>query len=163
MEIRSTMVEELVNCKWLQYCGEQQNVQYDFDVLFQKDHTKAIKTIISTDWENICLEERGNITAYLAINNKKEYNKNWNQLVKKVKLEVLPQIVEKIKEGICIKSLPESIIDDLKFNLITILISDIFSDYYSSEFYHQLYQIYISGHLPCGWDGEFPSGRIIVF
>ncbi|MFV0243254.1 MAG: hypothetical protein ACK5H4_24860, partial [Lacrimispora sphenoides] len=80
MEIRSTMVEELVNCKWLQYCGEQQNVQYDFDVLFQKDHTKAIKTIISTDWENICLEERGNITAFLAINNKEEYNKNWNQL-----------------------------------------------------------------------------------
>jgi len=73
------------------------------------------------------------------------------------------KICKKIQEGISIKSLPESIIDDIKFNLITILMSDLFSDYYNSEFYRQLYQIYISGHLPCGWEGKYPSGRMIVF
>lgn len=163
LKIRNTMVEELVNCKWLQYCGEQQNAKYDFDILLQMDRTKAIKTLISTDWKNICLEERGNITAYLSIHNKEEYNKNWNQFTRKIKLEILPQIIEKIQESISKKNLPESIIDDIKFNLTTILISDVFSDYYRSEFFQQLYQIYISGHLPCGWDGEYPNGNIVVF
>lgn len=157
------MVEELMNCKWLQHCGEEQNAQYDFEVLHQKDHAKAMKTITSIDWENICLEESGNITAYLSIHNKVEYNKNWNLLVKKIKSEVLPHIVEKIQEGVIIKNLPEGVIDDIKFNLVTILISDAFSDCYSSKFYRNLYQIYLSGHLPCGWEGEFPNGRIIVF
>lgn len=163
MEIKETMVNELVKCEWLQYCGEQQRTQYDFDVLFYQNATKAMDTITTIKWENICLNESGNITSYLAIHNKEEYNKNWNQLVRRVKIEVFPQIVEKIQEGIRLKCLPDSIINDIKFNLVNILVSDAFSNHYRSEFYHQMYQIYISGHLPCGWDGEYPSGRIIVF
>lgn len=76
---------------------------------------------------------------------------------------MLPDIVKKIQEGIIMKNLPESIVDDIKFNLVTILISDALSDYYILEFYRHLYQIYLSGHLPCGWEGEFPNGRLIVF
>ena len=163
MEIRKAMIDELLNCKWLQNCGEQKDIHYDFDVFFQHDYNKAIRTITSTDWENICLEERGNITGHLAVYNKDVYNKNWNQLAKKIKSEVLPQILEKIREGISIKCLPESVIEDIKFNLVTILISDSFSDYYKSDFYNRMFRIYTSGHLPCGWEGEFPSGQIIVY
>lgn len=157
------MIEELLSCKWLQNCGEQQNMPYDFDFSFQEDSREVIKTINSIEWENVCLEESGNITEYLAVHNKEEYNKNWNQLVKKIKLEVLPQIIDKIQEEIAKKGFPENVIDDIKFNLVTILTSDAYSKYYSSEFCSRLLKIYTSGHLPCGWDGEYPDGKIVVF
>ncbi len=163
MEIRQVLIDELLSCKWLQNCGEQQNVEYDFDVAFQTDCSEVIKAINSIEWENICLEGSGNITEYLAVHNKEEYNKNWNQIVKKIKLEVLPQIIDKIQEVVAIKCLPEIVIDDIKFNLVTILACDAYSKYYTSEFCSRLFKIYTSGHLPCGWEGEYPSGKIIVF
>lgn len=163
MEIKKAVIDELINCKWLENCGELNSTKYDFETVFQSDRTKVIKSITSMEWENICLEERGNITSFLATHNKTEYNKNWNVLAKQIKSEVLPQIVAKIEQGVNAKNLPDSIIEDIKFNLVTILISDAFSKYYISEFYDSLLKIYTAGHLPCGWDGEFPVGKIVVF
>ena len=92
-----------------------------------------------------------------------EYNKNWNVLAGEVRSEVIPQIIDKIEECVKKNNLPDSVIKYIKSNLIIILITDAYSDYYVSEFYRRLLKIYTSGHLPCGWEGNYPSGKIIVF
>ena len=50
-------------------------------------------------------------------------------------------------------------LDDIKFNLLAIFMSDIHSTFYSDEFFIQLLEVYWSGHFPCGWHGKYPSGR----
>jgi hypothetical protein len=35
-----------LRCKWLQNCGEQKDIHYDFDVFFQHDYNKAIRTTL---------------------------------------------------------------------------------------------------------------------
>ncbi len=33
----------------------------------------------------------------------------------------------------------------------------------SNEFYETLFKIYQSGGYPCGWEGNYPDGRLIVY
>lgn len=37
-----------------------------------------------------------------------------------------------------------------------------YSSVCKSEFYESLYQIYMSGYTPCGWNGKYPKGNIKV-
>ena len=38
-----------------------------------------------------------------------------------------------------------------------------YSEYYKSDFFDKMLAIYLSGHLPCGWSGEYPEGRFFVY
>ena len=32
-----------------------------------------------------------------------------------------------------------------------------------NEFFDRMLKIYLSGHLPCGWSGEYPEGKFFVY
>lgn len=37
-----------------------------------------------------------------------------------------------------------------------------YSDLVTCEFYRRLLRWYLEGHWPCGWEGKYPSGKLIV-
>ena len=41
----------------------------------------------------------------------------------------------------------------------------IFNDYsnMNNHFFNNLLQVYLAGGWPCGWEGEYPEGRLVVF
>lgn len=45
-------------------------------------------------------------------------------------------------------------------NILSIFMLEYYAKYYSSDFYTKMFKIYFAGHLPCGWFGEYPNGRI---
>lgn len=51
----------------------------------------------------------------------------------------------------------------IRFHLLAIFMSDIYSTFYSDEFFDKLLEVYLSGHLPCGWHGKYPSRELMVF
>lgn len=61
MEISKEIYFKLVNCNWLKQCGCAESCTYDFDTYQVKSEKEAIKGILSTKWENVCLEEMGNL------------------------------------------------------------------------------------------------------
>ena len=89
---QSDLTARLLSCCWLSNCGTNQNCTYSFDVFLVSSLKDALKNISSSKWENVCLEEYGNITEYLAKNQKNEYNQHWNENVRKIKSAYLPQI-----------------------------------------------------------------------
>lgn len=160
---QSDLTARLLSCCWLSNCGTHQNCTYSFDVFLVFSLKDALKNISSSKWENVCLEEYGNITEYLAKNQKNEYNQHWNENVRKIKSAYLPPILEKISAAPNYLDFSNEFLVDIRFNLLAIFMSDMYSTFYSDEFFNKLLEVYLSGHLPCGWHGKYPSGELMVF
>lgn len=58
MEISKEIYIDLVNCSWFKKCGCVESYPYDFEIYPISTEPEAIKGILSTKWENVCLEER---------------------------------------------------------------------------------------------------------
>jgi hypothetical protein len=163
MELNNTIVKDILSCNWLSNSGISQDVIPDVDCDWIKDRSHVIKNFKSIKWENICLEARNDVTGYLAKNNTDSYNDNWNILVRKVKADIIPKVIDSITEQLRKHELPEEISDNIKMDIVSILVVLSYKEYCLSPFYEKLLEIYKSGHLPCGWDGKYPLGKFEVY
>ena len=161
MIIEKEFVETILNCQWLQRCGQIDNLGFDVEYLSSKRDVE--KNINATKWENICLERKGDFTTYLLKNHKAQYNKYWNEEVRRIKEQYISKISEKVNIALTNSDLSVDILDDIKMNILSIFMLEYYSEYYSSDFYNKMMKIYLAGHLPCGWIGEYPNGKFIVY
>ena len=160
MILEKEFVETILNCQWLQKCGQIDSFGFDVEYLSKRDVEKNIN---STKWENICLDRMGDFTTYLHKNHKAEYNKYWNDEVRMIKEQYISKISEKVNFALTNNDLPVGVLDDIKMNVLSIFMLEYYSEYYSSDFYNKMLEIYLAGHLPCGWIGEYPNGKFIVY
>ena len=62
----------------------------------------------------------------------------------------------------------EDILEDIPY-LLDSIFGDfskiIFNDYLklNNVFFENILQVYLAGGWPCGWEGEYPEGRLVVF
>lgn len=160
MEIDTNLYNELLTIDWLSQCGNSIDGLYEFEVYQIKDVNKAIKEVAKTKWSNISLEAQNELTAFLFLNHKDEYNKNWNVQVKKIRDELNPRLVEILHS----KNIQIEFINDIKWNMISILMLSYYSKYgFQSKFFEHILAIYKSGHIPCGWQGKYPNGKVMVY
>lgn len=159
MQIREEFIEKMMECEWLQRCGMIDEFSFEVEYVKKKKAEKLIKSI---KWENLCLDRKGDFTVYLTLNHREE-RKLWNKMVEKIKENYMPQIREKINQYLLINELTPRILNDISFNIIILFMLEYYSEFYSSEFYENMMEIYLSGHLPCGWEGEYPEGKFLVY
>lgn len=161
MILEKEFVESILNCQWLQRCGQIDSLGFEVEYLDNKKEVE--KNINSVKWENICLDKKGDFTTYLFKNHKADYNKYWNVEVETIKEQYLSKITEKVNMALTNSGLSVDILDDINMNLLSIFMLEYYSEYYSCDFYNKMLKIYLAGHLPCGWIGEYPDGKFIVY
>lgn len=156
--IDSNFIKTLLSFPWFLNCGKATEID---NVMLSKDVRKSIQ---SSKWENILLEKRGEYTAQLSKNFKDGY-RNWNQIIKTVKSDILPQLEIIWQKNLKAAGIYEPyILDDIKFNISTILMLHAYSRYIPMpDFFEKLLSIHASGHIPCGWRKGKESGYIQVF
>lgn len=163
MELNNSVVEALLTTHFFENCGKSDALLEGVNYTLLSDRNKVVKNINGIKWENICLEERNNLTGYLIRNNKDIYNKYWNILVRYIKDNVISKIIGNIESQVTYLGLPEDIIDSIKFDIVNIIMVLTYQDYYDSPFYRNMLKIYLNGHLPCGWNGKYPKGNVYVY
>lgn len=161
MEISSEFIKLIMDCELLSRCGIKDD--FGFDVEYVNSEAKARKMISSLKWENTCLEAGGDFTEFLSKNYKELYHKNWNVVVDQIKSEYMSEIKSKVERNWENEKSRQGILDDVQFNIITLFMLNFYSEYYESDFFDKMLAIYLSGHLPCGWSGEYPEGRFLVY
>ena len=123
---------------------------------------KALKHLESRKWDLIQTERLGDISANLSKYHK-EASRTWNDAVATVRAEIYPFVLEKV-ESLQIESSHISIIKkNVRYDIIAIATSIIYQDLYRSEFHKRILDIYMAGHLPCGWCGKSDRGYLIVY
>jgi len=125
------------------------------------DQNNFIKSIESIEWENATLEARNEITGFLSTKHKIIFQ-NWNFLADEAKDFVENSIIPLIPS---IDHIDMNIVlTNLKWDLVNYLIEDAYKDKLRMTlFFNNLLSIYESGHIPCGWDGQWPNGQLIVY
>lgn len=104
------------------------------------------------------------ILQFLHLNHNKEYRNFWNLTTKKVREQYLPDLVEKLSISCEQLDLPEAVLTDIRFNMITQFMLNFYSDFgYDDPFWKQMFEIYMAGYLPCGWTGNSESGEFIIY
>jgi hypothetical protein len=87
----------------------------------------------------------------------------WNDVVKAVKPAAQQLARNKVEEVVTLHDLPKSFVDTVEWDILHLLMESEFADVYPPGFYASQAFWYEAGHFPCGWRGEFPHGRLVVF
>ena len=95
----------------------------------------------------------GDFSVYLCKNHGDIY-KHWNSLAISAKEEIIPQIEERLDNLIADSKLLESMKDQIKFDIVGLAIYLTIKKEIpqaESPFFDELYALYQSGYVPCGY------------
>jgi hypothetical protein len=165
MKLTSDIITELESIQWFNNCGKKFEKSINFKVKVLGSWDEVIQKYTDPYWEEVSDEEKGILTTHLANKYPQKYHGKWNKLVKEIKQVVEkiidPQVVDLIQRN----NLNPSLLDCVRWDILHALIVIIYERERCRPpvFFKQLYEIYKSGHLPCGWDGEWPEGQLTIY
>jgi hypothetical protein len=114
------------------------------------------------DWESFRLERRNDLTAFLHKNSIDRYGK-WNEITADLKKRIEPLVHRKITDVSVEHSLPKAFEHCVRWDCLGACMEVEYSDLRPLGFYTQLAAVYLRGHFPCGWDGQYPSGHLLIY
>jgi hypothetical protein len=153
-----TTLDELENAKWFSNVGR---VDSEYP-LFLDSWEDAVRHCESDQWESLCQEAANQYRARLLDGDPERF-RNWNSTVREVKQLSIPLVLRKTQHIVKQKHLSKSFIDTVQWDILHLCMESEYADVFPPGFYASQAYWYASGHFPCGWEGEFPNGRLIVF
>jgi hypothetical protein len=113
-------------------------------------------------WKTAMLESSNDITRGLYINFPDAKHPR-NDVVIRIKTFTEPLIAAKTRSFVEANLIAKAILGTIEWSILHIVLAAHFGDMYLSPFYTDLADWYVQGHFPCGWEGKYPQGRLIVY
>ena len=123
---------------------------------------QAIEHCSSPDWEALCLEAQNQYCERLVERSLDRWSR-WNETVDEVKRFTEPLVLKKIAPVKREHNLPDAFYFAVRWDILHVCMEAEYADVYPPGFYASQAYWYVKGHFPCGWDGEFPKGRLIIY
>lgn len=57
----------------------------------------------------------------------------------------------------------QELLNTINWDITSVFIFEYFKKIYTNSFYYDLLKVYKSGHIPCGWKGKFPEGKLLIY
>ncbi|NCH73392.1 hypothetical protein [Cronobacter dublinensis] len=157
MKISQSAVDYLQGIEWFKNLGQPSTLS---NVVQLPSESAFLRSLEGNEWENLTLEAGNEITGCLAKKHSNEYQK-WNPLVKDAKKIIETVIIPKIKfpnvgGGV--------LLDSFKWDIVNYLIEDTYKPLLRGPFFFAyILEVYEAGHMPCGWSGAWPSGKLVIY
>jgi hypothetical protein len=151
-------LQKLKSQSWFASVGSQDLL----GVKFVSSWMNAIAHCAGVQWENVQIEAQNQLTEELSIRHRERY-REWNRLVQELGPTVRQLVEEKTREVVAKHGLPKVFVDSVYGDLLGFTMECEYSDVVPPGFCTRLAECYLAGHFPCGWEGEFPEGRLIVY
>ncbi len=154
---RATL-ERLEEAEWFQAVG-----QTDTNAAKVVSSWKeAINSCASDDWQDLILEAANRYTEQLATRSEARFQQ-WNVIVREMKQHTIPLVSRKIAHVKSVNKLPKIFDDTVNWDILHVMMEAEFADVYPPGFFASQAYWYIQGHFPCGWEGTFPNGVLVVY
>ncbi|KHT10605.1 hypothetical protein [Pectobacterium carotovorum] len=158
MNLDNHALNKLLGIKWFSRVGEPLLIS---NITVANSLNEAGVYLSSPDWENVTLEESNEISGYLAVKHTTIFQE-WNQLAKDAKVFGKDELLKKIPHLDGFDNV--LLLQCIEWDVIHYLIEDAYKDKIKKPlFFDSLIHIYESGHMPCGWDGVWPNGKLVVY
>jgi hypothetical protein len=152
------MLNSLEKIDWFYAVGQVN----DPNVVGIKSWKEASERCTMPYWREVQIEISNLIADELVIHHKERY-RLWNMLAAEINALMEPVIQRKIAYVVTENQLPKSFEESVKWDIALIGIGTEYSDVALVKPIAELTQWYLKGHFPCGWDGDFPNGRLIIY
>ena len=148
---------DLTKVTWFSAVGEP-----DPDVVVLSSWTEAIEHCRSAEWEDLLLEAANQYCERLLERSKERFSL-WNAIVEEIRPVTTALVREKIRDVATIQSLPNVFEDTVQWDILHLCMEAEYADIYPPGFFASQAYWYVAGRFPCGWQGTFPTGRLIVY
>lgn len=149
---------------WFVRCGSTPSLDLTMPVQRVDSWEVAVASCSSAEWEDVELEAQNQLTIWLSQHDRDGYRR-WNRIVKTHKRSTVEPLIEKTIRPIQLaQGLHESVISSVQWDVLGALMENSYlPSGHSAMFFLELLQAYEAGHFPCGWLGEWPIGKLVVF
>jgi hypothetical protein len=123
---------------------------------------EAVEWCGSDDWRDLQLEAANRYCEQLAKRSLERFRR-WNVVALEVREVVIPFVENKTGAVIHANSLPKTFENSVRWDMIHLCMEAEFADVYPPGFFASQAYWYAEGHFPCGWEGKFPDGRLVLY
>jgi len=164
--LNTDILAEFGKTNWFGRLGERSDGD-SLEWMTAANLSEATASAKSVLWQDVKTHAQGDLTGYLATHFYQEYSNFWNKLVRAyrehIERETMPRVVNSLK-GIGAEPLAE----DILLDLIRIGVHATYKKRFHRvpDFFQDLFIVYRSGHLPCGWTGtldSWPEGQLLIY
>ena len=149
---------ELDNAAWFSNVGKQDTET----AIVLSDWRKAIDACRTIRWQNMLLEMANCYRERVRQASIAPF-REWNHVVSYLKPIVLSFVSDKIGNTSSVNQLDPIFEQTVQWDILHLCIESEYQDICGNGFYASQGYWYVRGHFPCGWDGEFPDGRYVVY
>lgn len=184
LDIDLRLIEELKNINWCSNIGKNSNIKYLYPVnekiiphikktsndilpIYIKqinNYKEFIASIKGINWESNTLEYKNVLSIYLNDKYNIEYQE-WNKIVKKANMYFDVQIKPTIRLKYILDEDKDSVITDIRSNIIGIIIENAYRKCKKESYFKYLIlELYKKGQIPCGCENEeFPLNKLFIY
>lgn len=143
-------------------CCSNNNFPFNVKKLFDWKH--AEQYYCDPVWEDVTLEASNELSEYISVIDKALF-KEWNCNMSKAKDIYNSKVKNSVELYQQQYNLNAIFIDCIEWDITHILFLDFLQNNLNSNFpvfFTHLRIVYELGHYPCGWEGSYPNGTLIV-
>jgi hypothetical protein len=122
----------------------------------------AIQSCSSPAWSDLRLEAANQYRERLLEKSVERFSK-WNELVSGIRPAAEDLVREKTQQMVTANNLPRLFVDKVSWDIVHLCMEAEYADVFPPGFYGGLAYWYVKGHFPCGYKGDFPKGRLVVY
>ena len=153
-------IQELRSFKWFSRVGERHPEVSTAKVL--SSWSEVVERLEDDQWENCCLDAANAYGEKLKQVAPTRF-RSWNAKVEEIKVLSIPLVANVFSGDQSLRTLPKVVQDTVQWDVLHLCLEAEFSDCIPPGFYASNSYWYRVGHIPCGWNGNFPDGGIIIY
>jgi len=124
--------------------------------------TEAVEICGAAEWQDLILEAANRYSEAIARRDTERF-RQWNTVAVEVRKVVLPLVESKVRPVCVAYSLPGVVETCVRWDLIHFGLECEFADVFPPGFFASQVYWYVNGRFPCGWAGEFPEGKLVLY
>ncbi|WP_254508446.1 hypothetical protein [Anatilimnocola floriformis] len=160
---KTDIAERLKAIDWFANCGKPAVLDLTMPVVQVASWKEAVASCQEAEWENAQLEARNQLSGWLHVHARKEFQE-WNNRVDQHKVILASLIDTHWKPCFDSRNLPDELLHTIKWDILLALTEESYlSTGHRCFFFHELLLVYEAGHFPCGWIGEWPAGKLVIY
>jgi hypothetical protein len=153
-----SLLEELQKAHWFSRVGMRDTL----DAIVLVSWHDALLFRALPEWEDLRLEMANQYRERLDERSRERFAK-WNEIVGSLNKTLVPFVRGKIEPVVREHSLPNAFASTVEWDILHACMETEYADVYPPGFYANLASWYVKGHFPCGWQGVFPQGMLIIY
>ena len=149
---------------WFANCGKPAKLDLTMPFVQVASWEEAVASCQEVESENAAIEAQNQLSGWLHIHAHREFQE-WNDRVDKHNRVMGPLFDTHWKPFFESRNLPVELLHGTtRWEIRGALAEDSYRNTgHRCFFFHELLLVYEAGHFPCGWIGEWPAGKLVIY